>query len=110
MQNIHKSFRKINYTFPLTRASTCAYQWVRKVAFSKNFTYLPSSLNNTRKNMSIKLIISISACDKHFQKKLEYSEKSCVTLRLPVVILAIIMRIYTKSYVKTAVEKSFKPN
>lgn len=110
MQYIYKSFRKINYTFALTRASTCAYQWVRKDAFAKKITYLPSSLNNLRKNMSIKLIISVSACDKHFQKKLEYSGKSCVTLRLPVVMSHYNHENLYKILCKeTAAEKSFIP-
>ena len=35
-----KIFRKTNISNPLIRTRTCAYQGVRNVSFSENFTYV----------------------------------------------------------------------
>ena len=61
MYYIRKIFRKTNISYPLIRTRTCAYQGVRNVGFSENFTYvlndpitepaaqkIPENLGNTR--------------------------------------------------------------
>ena len=60
---ISKIFRKTIISKPLIRISTCAFQGVRKVSFSKNFAYILNGLP------SLHPWIKLEAHDKHFLKK-----------------------------------------
>ena len=60
---ISKIFRKTIISKPLIRISTCAFQGVRKVSFSKNFAYILNGLP------SLHPWIKLEAHDKHFLEK-----------------------------------------